>query len=239
MSDFKRQAALFDPLQYKDAHVTLIGVGGIGSGVLMGLAKMGITNITVYDDDLVETHNMPNQFYCVNHIGQPKVTAAAEIAKEFSPDEIDIKAINEKASYLSDIPENSIIIFAMDSLEARKELFLSRFVCRTKHVIDARMGGNVISVYNVDLDEDENVATYAETLHAVPHKTPCAAQAISYTILLTAGLVCSSVRNILVGNKNPFNVALDAQNFMLQAEVGATHDTQPERESVTSGVQFT
>lgn len=239
MSDFKRQAALFDPIKYEDAHVTLIGVGGIGSGVLLGLAKMGIKNITVFDDDLLETHNMPNQFYSVNHIGMPKVEAAAAIARDFSPDSIEIQTVNEKATYLSDIPENSIIIFAMDSLAARRDLFLSRFVCKTKNIIDARMGGNVISVYNVNTENDEDVATYTETLHAVPHKTSCAAQAISYTILLTAGLVCSSVRNILVGNKNPFNVALDAQNFMLHSEAGTEHATQPEREPVTSGVQFT
>ena len=62
--DFKRQLTLFDPSLYKDVPVVVVGVGGIGSGVLMGLAKMGVSNITVYEDDLIERHNIPNQFYC-------------------------------------------------------------------------------------------------------------------------------------------------------------------------------
>ena len=125
----------------------------------------------------------------------------------------------------------------MDSLTARNELFTSRFISKASYLIDARMGGNVISLYNVNPSNMEDITKYAESLQVNPHKTSCAAQAISYTILLTAGLVCSSVRNVLVGNPNPFNMALDAQNFMLQADTIRTHEShQPGRERTAARV---
>jgi molybdopterin/thiamine biosynthesis adenylyltransferase len=234
--DFKRQAALFNPFLYKDTPVVLIGVGGIGSGVLMGLAKMGISDITVFDHDYVEPHNIPNQFYMNTDIGESKVEAAYRIAKQFSPEGIEISINKEKATPQTILPKNSLVIFATDSLAARKELFTSGFMVNAGYLIDARMGGNVISLYNVDVTSDFRLASYAESLEVKPHKTSCAAQAISYTILLTAGLVCSSVRNVLVGNVNPFNVVLDAQNFMLQVETGQSANASYERERDPIGV---
>ena len=135
--DFKRQLTLFDPSLYKDVPVVVVGVGGIGSGVLMGLAKMGVSNITVYDDDLLENHNIPNQFYTNDSIGMPKVHAAYEIANKFSPDEIKIKINSEKAEGSTVIDDGSIVIFAMDSLKARNELFTSRFISQASYLVDA------------------------------------------------------------------------------------------------------
>lgn len=227
--NFKRQVALFNPELYKDIPVVVIGVGGIGSGVLMGLAKMGVSNITVYDHDRVEPHNIPNQFYTNECIGSYKVEAAQRIAKQFSPDGIDITIHHKKADKDVLLPNGCLLIFAMDSLAARKELFMSPMMSEVNYLIDARMGGNVISIYNVDMHNDDDIASYTESVNLIPHKTACAAQAISYTILLSAGLVCSSVRNNLVGNGNPFNTILDAKNFMMQTETSIVNDLQPER----------
>ena len=43
--------------------IIVVGAGAIGSFVTLALAKMGCGNITSYDMDTVEEHNLPNQFY--------------------------------------------------------------------------------------------------------------------------------------------------------------------------------
>ena len=43
--------------------IHIIGCGATGSWVALMLAKMGISNITCWDFDKVEEHNLPNQFF--------------------------------------------------------------------------------------------------------------------------------------------------------------------------------
>ena len=56
---FLRQLDIADPCQFKDKPITVIGAGGIGAATVVALAKTGFENITVYDFDKVEEHNLP------------------------------------------------------------------------------------------------------------------------------------------------------------------------------------
>jgi molybdopterin/thiamine biosynthesis adenylyltransferase len=56
-----RQADLISP-EALAATVTIVGAGGIGSPVALALAKKGCRTLTRYDPDMVEAHNLPNQF---------------------------------------------------------------------------------------------------------------------------------------------------------------------------------
>jgi len=53
-----------------DFPITLIGCGGIGSPVAMALVKMGCGQISLYDPDCVEAHNLPNQMYRLEDVGE-------------------------------------------------------------------------------------------------------------------------------------------------------------------------
>jgi molybdopterin/thiamine biosynthesis adenylyltransferase len=46
--------------------------------VVYALAKAGVPDITVYDPDIVESHNVPMSLYRPSDIGRPKVEALAE-----------------------------------------------------------------------------------------------------------------------------------------------------------------
>src|SRR5262249_44176684 len=62
----------------RDAHVVLLGVGGLGSSVLLGMAGSGVGRITVLDTDRVELRNLTRQFlYTEADVGEPKVRLAA------------------------------------------------------------------------------------------------------------------------------------------------------------------
>ena len=82
MNKFIRQK---DLVNYKifNVPITVIGVGGIGSFTVLTLAKMGFRNITIYDHDRVEQHNLPNQFYRIKDLKKYKVDALADLVYEF------------------------------------------------------------------------------------------------------------------------------------------------------------
>lgn len=54
----------FDPEKIREAKVPIhiIGVGAIGSHIAIQLAKLGIEEITVWDFDTVDDHNIQIKF---------------------------------------------------------------------------------------------------------------------------------------------------------------------------------
>jgi adenylyltransferase/sulfurtransferase len=70
-----------------DAHVALIGAGGIGSPAIQYLAAAGIGRLTVIDDDEVSLSNLQRQtLYGTRDVGAHKVVVAANAVQRLNPD---------------------------------------------------------------------------------------------------------------------------------------------------------
>lgn len=67
-------------------RIHIIGCGAVGSLVADTLARMGLTKITLYDFDTVESHNIANQLYTEADINRLKVDALAERMLAINPD---------------------------------------------------------------------------------------------------------------------------------------------------------
>ena len=65
--------------------LNIIGVGATGSNIGLIAARMGFHKFRVWDPDIVETHNLPNQIYDVEHVGQRKVNAFEDVLTRFNP----------------------------------------------------------------------------------------------------------------------------------------------------------
>ncbi len=59
---YLRQLDIIDPGKFT-GKIRVIGVGGIGSPTAIILAKMGFKRFVLMDDDTVEPHNLPSQFF--------------------------------------------------------------------------------------------------------------------------------------------------------------------------------
>ncbi|MEJ2045824.1 MAG: HesA/MoeB/ThiF family protein [Reinekea sp.] len=69
------------------AHVAVIGAGGLGTPLLQYLAASGVGTLTVVDDDVVEETNLQRQvIFNHQHLGQAKVSAAAEVIAQLNPE---------------------------------------------------------------------------------------------------------------------------------------------------------
>jgi molybdopterin/thiamine biosynthesis adenylyltransferase len=70
-----------------DAHVVLVGAGGIGSPAIQYLAAAGMGRLTVIDDDRVSLDNLQRQtLFGTADVGRLKVEVAAEAVARLNPD---------------------------------------------------------------------------------------------------------------------------------------------------------
>jgi tRNA threonylcarbamoyladenosine dehydratase len=71
----------------REAHVCVIGVGGVGSWIVEALARSGIGKLTLMDLDDVCVTNINRQLPALtNTVGRPKVTVLAERTALINPD---------------------------------------------------------------------------------------------------------------------------------------------------------
>lgn len=69
-----------------NAHVVLVGMGGIGCPALQYLAGAGIGRLTLVDSDTVDVSNLQRQtLFTPADVGRPKAEVAAEWVRRFDP----------------------------------------------------------------------------------------------------------------------------------------------------------
>src|SRR5919109_4108250 len=109
----------------RNAHVSVIGVGGIGNPVVTQLTAMGIGKLKIVDRDVIEISNLHRQhLYTDEDIGKVKVEAALERLRKINP-QVEIEAVPASVTLYTaeDLVKGSdIVIDALDSIEARYAL---------------------------------------------------------------------------------------------------------------------
>ena len=65
--------------------VGICGAGGLGSNIALSLARSCVGKIIIADFDKVEASNLNRQQFLMEHIGQPKVEAIADMISRISP----------------------------------------------------------------------------------------------------------------------------------------------------------
>ena len=104
------------------AHVTLVGLGGIGSPVLQYLAGAGIGHLRLIDDGDVELSNLQRQtIYTQRDVGHAKAVAARRWLANFDSDIVvdvrDDRITRDNASTL--LAETDLVIDGTDTFATR------------------------------------------------------------------------------------------------------------------------
>ena len=119
-----------------NSRVIVMGAGGLGSGVIMNLAALGVGQIKIIDGDIVEESNLNRQIiHKYKNIGRAKVISAKDWVQEFNPDirvELDKIKINE-LNYFNIIQGYDIIIDCFDSYESK--YMLNEIIIRHKKIL--------------------------------------------------------------------------------------------------------
>jgi sulfur carrier protein ThiS adenylyltransferase len=69
----------------KNAVVGVAGLGGLGSTVVIALARMGVGTLILADFDIVEPSNLNRQQYFIAQLGHYKTDAMADTIKKINP----------------------------------------------------------------------------------------------------------------------------------------------------------
>lgn len=104
--------------QLANAHVLIVGAGGLGSPVSLLLAGAGVGHITLVDSDVVSLSNLHRQIlFEESDINQPKVNAAKTRLSNLNS-EINITAINQRLSISNAqelVNQASVVVDAADN----------------------------------------------------------------------------------------------------------------------------
>lgn len=197
--------------------IKVIGAGAIGSFAVLQLAKMGITDIEVWDHDTVSIENMNCQFYRFSDIGKPKVEALRDLVKDFTG--VEIKINNNK--WTEETVLKGIVIAAVDCMEVRHKLFdsIQERSFLVEKVIDSRMGAEDCLMYVMNPFEPRDNDSYRKTLYSNRESAPvrCTAKSTIYTANLLSGMVVKAVKNLICDEKYPrISMWSIANNNLLQ-----------------------
>lgn len=210
--DYLRQRDWFDP-DKTFASVTVVGCGGIGSFAAFALAKLGVQRLALVDFDTVEEHNIPNQLYSLDHVGVDKVTALANTMRNWAGEpEVDgyLRSLEEG------IPLNEIVISALDSMEARKQLWEQvKLKAKCKLFLDGRLGGQHIVLYAVNPISPADIKGYEATLHSDDEglELECTARSVIDVGFSVGGLIARSVRLFYARQELPSVTYFDWSNL--------------------------
>lgn len=214
MTDRHNRQAELVPERVFDVPITVIGAGGIGSFTTLALAKCGFKDITVYDDDKVEEHNIPNQFYPLKAIGTEKVIALQAMIAEWEGIGIKIRGRYPDERYR----DKGIIIAAVDNMETRKLIYERN--CRNTAVvaiIDGRMGGNQLEVYTCRINDRGDKKAYKSVLWTDEETTqiPCTQRAVIYNVLTIASWIVNQTRLVLSNKEYKRLLILDLESMSM------------------------
>jgi molybdopterin/thiamine biosynthesis adenylyltransferase len=200
--DYSGQKDFYDPQRHRGS-VTVIGAGGIGSPTIMGLARLGVPSISIYDDDVVEPRNVTAQNFRIQDIGKPKVSAIADQASE-----VTMATLRTKQDRVS--PDSrlfgEIIVSAVDSMKSRKDIYEAAKNSPTaRYLIDGRLGGELIVCHTIDIRNPEHVEYYLSDDvmfdDSQMESNVCTARAICDVGFAVAALITRNVRRILIGDE--------------------------------------
>jgi hypothetical protein len=214
--DFLRQYDIIRP-DLLNFPINVIGCGGIGSPVALTLAKMGCSRLALYDPDIVESHNLPNQVFPLNSLGRAKVEVLAEVIRQFTGCE----PVTMQQALRGEEPLQGLCIIAVDTMKARKEIWRGiRQNPAVPLLIDARMGGEVGRLFCIHPSEPEEIDFYETTLYSDEEalELPCTARAVIYNGFMIAALIANLVKRYAVGEKLPKEIIADSKLLILYKE---------------------
>ena len=209
-----RQQDIVDGDRLAQLPVTVIGAGATGSFVTLAIAKMGAKQITVYDDDTVEEHNLPNQFYRDQDLGVPKVRALERIVHAFAGQTIDARG----ERYV-DQPLAGAVVVCVDSMEQRQRIWRRvRFHPQVPLFIDTRMGAEVAIVHAINPLDPDDAKTYGDSLHGSGEAfaARCTERAIIFTALGIAAIACGKLKKFVMAEPFRKTVVRDFRLSLLQ-----------------------
>lgn len=205
----------FNPAKLKNKEIHIIGVGAVGSYIALTLAKLGISELFIWDFDIVEEHNITNQVYNYNDLGKPKTEALKEHLLANSP----TINVHCKGKYTNQNLKG-IVFLTVDKIKLRKnileDLIYNPYISL---VIDGRIGlekGQVITTVWGNTEKMKNhiaLSDFNESEVDAPVSACGTTLSVSPSVLLTAQYAVAQLINFINEKEIKQLIRFDAFEF--------------------------
>lgn len=219
--NLNKHREFFDPEKFKE-DIHIIGCGAVGSTIAEQLARLGIKKLHLYDFDTVSSHNITNQMFLTNQIGQPKLLALASILKAINPD---IEIVFHKTGWEKGMPLTGYVFLAVDNIDTRKEIVNDNFY-----------NPNIIAMFDtrMRLTDAQHFAakwtaegkkflldTMNFTREEAANSTPVSACGTTLSVTPTVRIICSlgvaNLINTIQGKPITKTILIDAFDMTIDA----------------------
>ena len=123
------------------AHVTVIGIGGVGSWAVEALARSGVGRLTLIDLDHIAESNMNRQIHALETtLGSAKVQAMRERIALINPmcEVVCVEEFIDESNVNTLVPTCDAVIDAIDNVRAKAALIAH---CRRASILIVTTGG--------------------------------------------------------------------------------------------------
>lgn len=157
----------------EEAHLLIVGVGGVGSWAAEMLCRAGVGTFTIVDADVVDVTNINRQMPALAcNVGEPKCNIVAERMQAINPDvKVFVKQMfidPENVSQLFDEVHFDFVVDAIDTLEPKGALIRTCWEREIKIISSMGAGakGNLADIRTGDLWKSEH-CTLAKNVRRV------------------------------------------------------------------------
>jgi|GEM_PF-384596 len=204
----------------------IIGCGSVGSTVAELLVRFGLTKLTLYDFDKVEPHNLANQMFRREHIGESKVEALIGMLGEINPE----ITSNIKAQPYGYTGQNlsGYVFLCVDSIELRQKVAkTNQSNPHIKAMFDFRTRLTDAQHYAADWSDLKMVEDFIKSMDFTHDEamaeTPVSACNVALSVAPTVRMICSlgvaNFVNFAKGEKLKKLILCDAFGFQMSATV--------------------
>ena len=194
-----RHSEFFDPSTIQE-DIHIIGVGAVGSHIAEFLVRLGIEEINIWDFDVVDDHNIPNQKFRHKDIGKKKTSALKKQLEEINPEVV----VHCYQKY-EDQEINGYIFACVDNIEVRKELYESNiYNVGLKAVFDTRVALKAGQIFSADWSNEthkDNLLAVSEFSHdeAEEDTAACGTKlAVLPTMVQVSNLAVTNFMNFII-----------------------------------------
>ena len=177
------------------SSVAIIGCGGLGGRNAEILGRAGIGRLILTDPDVFSETNLNRQIFCTrDSLGQAKVTVLGEALQQINP--ALNTSLHQHSFDISSITGADIVIDALDSADARKDLAA---LCRK---MDIPLVHGAVKGWYGQLGVDRRSNSIVSTLYRQGGESTTPPRVLPMTVGLVAALQAAEACKLILGRGN-------------------------------------
>jgi molybdopterin/thiamine biosynthesis adenylyltransferase len=198
--DLRKHYEFFNPHEAPPIH--LVGVGAVGSTLASMIARLGLTEIHLWDFDTVEMKNIANQNFVFADVGELKTKAVKDNIEAINP----ACKVHLHGKYTGQLLAG-IVFTTSDSVVVRKNIIKSnRYNPKVLAYIDVRMRLTDGQIYFATFKENSSIQRLLDSLNFTDEEadkaTPKSACGTTLNVRPTVTSLCSIATAQLINYLN-------------------------------------